>query len=333
LRTRALLAGLLSASLVTVAVPRLFGDQDATEKARRAAVVAKVGPRVVTAGELEDRLAAVPRYQLTAFGNSREVIRRKFLDEVIVHEVLLSVGAEARHLDQQLTTAQALARAHSNATLRMLRAKAPPAESIPSDDVKKYYEDNRARYDSPERFSVWRILCKTREEAVAVLAAAKKEPTIPIFQALARDHSLDKATLMRGGNLGFVTREGTSNEAGLTVDPALVAAAASVKDGEFVATPVEEKGNFAVVWHRGTVGATHRSLQEVDAQIRDTLYRERIEEANKKLLDELRARDAKDVNEALLTGIDVSQSDGMVVPRRRPGQVAPLNAPAPPPKK
>lgn len=322
---------------MTVAVPRLFGDQDASEKARRAVVVARVGPaHVVTAGELEDRLAAIPRYQLVAFGNSPEAIRRKFLDEVIVHEVLLSAGAEARHLDQQLVTSQALARAHSNATLRFIRSQAPSAESIAADDVKKYYEENRARYDTPERFSVWRILCKTREEAVAVLAAAKKDSTVPTFQALARDHSLDKATLMRGGNLGFVTREGTSNEAGLSVDPALVAAAASVKDGEFVPNPVEEKGNFAVVWHRGTVGATHRALHEVDGQIRDTLYRERLEETNKKLLDELRARDAKDVNEALLTAIDVSQSDGTVVPRRRPGQVAPLNAPqakplAPPP--
>ncbi|MEO6418119.1 MAG: peptidyl-prolyl cis-trans isomerase, partial [Polyangiaceae bacterium] len=282
---------------------------------------------------LEDRLAAIPRYQLSTFGNSPETIRRKFLDEVVVHEVLLSVGAEARHLDQQLTTSQALARARSNATLRFVRSKAPPPETIPADDVKKYYEENRARYDSPERVSVWRILCKTREEAVAVLAAAKKDPTVPAFQALARDHSIDKATLMRGGNLGFLTREGTSNEAGLSVDPSLVAAAASVKDGEFVPNPVEEKGNFGVVWHRGTVAATHRSLQEVDGQIRDTLYRERIEEANKKLLEELRARDAKDVNEALLTAIDVSQSDGTVVPRRRPGQVAPLNAPPPPPPK
>ena len=306
----------------------------AAEKERRDGVVAHVGNEVVKVGELEDRLAAVPRFQLTTFGDSADAIRRKFLDDVVLSDILLAEGAEARHIDREVGTAQALSRARSNAAIRAARAQVGDAAAIPAADVQKYYQDNRAKFETPDRYSVFRILCKTREEAVAVLDAAKKEATVPKFTELARAHSLDKATNMRAGNLGFVALDGTSNEAGLKVDPAIVKAASLVKDGEFVAEPVPEAGGFAVVWHRGTVAATKQTLAQVDSQIRDTLVKERVEQAELKLTDELRAKNVSELNADLLNTIDVSPGDGAIVPRKRPGQVPPLtgSASAPPPR-
>ena len=48
-----------------------------------------------------------------------------------------------------------------------------------------------------------------------MLAAAKKDPTPKTFGELARDHSMDKATAMRGGNLGFRHRGRHLERAGL----------------------------------------------------------------------------------------------------------------------
>jgi peptidyl-prolyl cis-trans isomerase C len=211
--------------------------------------------------------------------------------------------------------------------MRALREEAGTSQTISSDEILKYYAENKSRYEAPERYSLWRILCKTREEAVAVLESAKKDPTIPNFQSLARDHSTDKATALRGGNLGFVALDGVSNEAGLKVDPALVKAATTVKDGELVPSPVDEAGSFAVVWRRGTVGASRRTLEEVSAQIRDTLHKQKLENAEKTLLEDLRKRELKELNEPLLALIDISPTDGTITPRRRPGQVPPINAP------
>jgi peptidyl-prolyl cis-trans isomerase C len=303
--------------------PRAQTQSDA-EKARRAEIVAHVGPRTITLGELEDRLATVPRFQLSTFGTTPDAIRRKFLDDVIVQEVLLSLGAEDRHLDKELPTSYQLERARSNATLRVVRAQIGPAASIPMDDVKRYYEENRARYDSPERINVWRVLCQTKEEAAQVLDKAKKDPSLGNFSSLARDHSLDKATYMRGGNLGFLGPDGASNEAGLKVDPAVVKAAQTVKDGELVPSPVQEGEYFAVAWRRGTVGASRRSVDDVAAQIRDALWKAKKEQAEKKLIDDLRARDVSELNEALINTIEIAAGDGAIVPRRRPGQVPPL---------
>jgi peptidyl-prolyl cis-trans isomerase C len=297
---------------------------DPAEQARRAGVVAHIGPRVVTVGELEDRLAAVPRFQLVTFGATPDAIRRKFLGDVLVPEVLLAIGAEERHLDHELPTEMHLERALSNATLRAQRAQIGPAASIAMDDVKRFFEENRARYDSPERINVWRVLCRTRDEAAAVLDTVRKDPTVTAWNTLARDHSLDKATFMRGGNLGFLGPDGASNEAGLRVEPVVVKAAATVHDGDFVPVPIPEGEYFAVVWRRGTVGASHRTVEQVAAQIRDTLWKQRTEAAEKKLIDDLRARDLHEVNEALLNGIEITATDGAIAPRRRPGQVAPL---------
>ncbi len=330
MRPRPLVFGLvLAGSLFAFGGRRLLAAGE--DPSRRAAVVARVGQRPITAGELEDRLAAIPRFQLQDFGASPEAIRRKFLNDVMIPEVLLSAGAEARHLDKELPTSHQVDRVRSTATLHALRAQLGAASSISLDDVKKYYEENKTRYDSPERIGIWRILCRSREEAVAVIDVAKKDGAPLKFQELARAHSLDKATNLRGGNLGFLAPDGTSNEAGLKGDPAIVKAASSVKDGELVQAPVAEGPYFSVVWRRGTVGASKRPIEDVAAQIRDTLWKQRIEHGTKQLIEDLRARELKDFNEQIVDGIEISPEEGNIIARRRPGQVPPL-APAPPKK-
>lgn len=292
--------------------------------ARRARVVLTVASRKVTIGELEDHLAGIPPYQMATFGTSREAVARAYLDQVLVRDLVLAAGAQQRGLDKQLPTSQLLTRALSSATLRKTRSAYPSAAAIPIEDVQRYYEENRSRFDSPERINLWRILCKTREEAATVIEAARRDSTIAKYNDLAREHSLDKATNLRGGNLGFVGPDGASNEAGVKVDPALVKAAQSVKDGELVPQPVAEGNAFAVVWRRATVPANRRTVEESSAQIRAALFRERTEFSEKKLIDELRKRDVKEVNHGLLGLIELRPFDaGLGAPRSPAGKVVP----------
>lgn len=325
MRTRPLLFA-VAVSLVLVAAtggPSIAGMSPA-ETARRSAVVLRVATREVTAGELEDRLAAVPRFQLLAMGNSPDEIRRKFLVDIIVPEVLIATAAESQHLDREVAAQNSIKRALASATMRVAKAQAGSINSITKDELRKYYADNRGKFDTPTRYAIWRILCAKREEAVAVIDAAKASLTVDNFTKLARDHSVDKATDLRAGNLGFLDVEGNSNEAGLKVDPVVVKAAASVKDGELVPQPVPEGGGFAVVWHRGTVAAAHRGVEEASSQIREAIFRQRTEDATKSVIDRLRSEHLIESNEGVLNGIEVSSIDGEIMPRRRPGQVPPL---------
>jgi len=309
-----------------VALALLFaslGVARADVDARRAQVCVTVGARAITVGEVEDRMAQVPPFQLRTFGNSDAEIRRNFVEQVIVPDALWAQGASARHIDTQVPTRFDLDRVRAQATLRAIRDRLGPPSSIPMADVQAYYDKNKARYDAPERFQIWRISCATREEAQTVIADAKKDPTVTHWNKLARDHSLDKATSLRSGNIGFVALDGTSNETGLRIDPAIPKAAATVRDGEIVSDPVTEGTSFAVVWRRGTVGASHRGVEDVKDQIQWSLLRDREADEKKKLLVALRAKNLKQFNPEILSGIDVAPPDGVIVPRKRPGAIAP----------
>ena len=62
---RARYLGIAVLSAVVLAHPAQAQDAEA---ARRAAIVVKLGPKSVTVGELEDRMAQVPPFQLRSFG-------------------------------------------------------------------------------------------------------------------------------------------------------------------------------------------------------------------------------------------------------------------------
>jgi len=268
-------------------------------------VVARAGGVAVHASELERRLSDLAPFQLAELGGDAAAIRRRFLVEVVLPDALLVAGAEAQGLTTRQPTSYLVRRALSNATIRATRAAVPPPAASAVEDLRAYYEANRARWDQPERISVWRILTKTREEAAAVLAEARKDPTPAAWTKLARDKSIDKATYLRGGNLGFLMPDGASNEAGFKVDVAVVQAARDVKDGELVPRVVEEPGaGFAVVWRRGTVAATKRTFEELVPQLRELVYRQKLDEAHTRLLAELKAKNVKQLDVDLVRSID-----------------------------
>jgi peptidyl-prolyl cis-trans isomerase C len=274
----------------------------AAEGARRSRGVATLGAnRTITVGELEDRIAALAPFQRASFGADAAAVRHAFLAKVLVPEALESLGGGKEKLDRQQPTAYQLERARSQSVVRAIRARLGPESAIPMEDVQKYYDDHLARYDAPERYQIWRILCKTREDAQSVLDAARKDPTPKAFGDLARDHSLDKATNLRSGNLGFVSADGTSKEPGLRVDVSIVRAAQGVQDGQLVATPVSEGEGFAVVWRKGTLAATRRTVDQVAAQIRDILWKTRVKEATDGLIAGLRAARLHDLDVSLLS--------------------------------
>jgi peptidyl-prolyl cis-trans isomerase C len=302
----------LFAAVLATGVLVARGDtraDDAGDGARRAQVVATAGPaRTITVGELEDRLAALPPFQRATFGADAATARRAFLDQVVLPETLESLGADGEKLGERQPTSYALERVRSQSVLRAIRARLGPESAIAMEDVQKYYDDNRARYDTPERLQIWRILCKTKEEAQTVLEAAKKEPTPKEFGELAREHSIDKASNLRAGNLGFIGPDGTSNEPGLRVDVSIVHAAQGVRDGQLAPAPVPEGENYSVVWRKGTLAATRRPVDQVAAQIRDTLWKTRVKDESDKLIATLRAAKVHDLDEALLATLGPTPS-------------------------
>jgi peptidyl-prolyl cis-trans isomerase C len=309
-------AACVAAGALLVVHGETRADDAAAPSGWRAAVVAVVGAspasRSIPAGELEDRIDAMPAFQRASLGATPDAIRHAVLDQVLVRDALLSLGAESGGIDAKPAVQRAVDRALANATVRALRDSLGPPAAIPMADVEAYYDRNRVRYDAPARYRIARILCKTRDEAASVLAAAQADATPKTFGQLAREHSQDKATALRGGDLGFLTAAGESNEPGLRVDPAVVQAAQGVRDGEFVRAPVVEGEFFSVVWRRGSTVAQKRKVEDVAGAIREIVAREKLKDETDRLVASLRASKVRDLHEDLLDGVEIPVEAGVL---------------------
>lgn len=337
-------SALLGAALVFVATAA-FAEHDAPggggrgaadggsrdEAARRAKVAVTVGTRTATVGEIEDKIANIPPYQIEAYGVGHDELVHAFVNQVIVRDLLLAEGAAERHLTDQWPAKQRWLRAESTATLRALRADLKSPNAIPEAEVQAYYDANRDRFEQPERINIWRILCKTKDEAAQVIGIAKENLTIARYNDLAREHSLDRATNFRGGNLGFVAPDGQSNEAGVKIEMSVVKAAQAVPDGALVPEPVPEGASWAVVWKRTTVPATKRTLAEATPQIRAQLFREKTETNEKKHIEELRKAKVSSYDPEPLKIIEFPLFDaGFDLPRSGPSSAFPTPPPSAP---
>jgi peptidyl-prolyl cis-trans isomerase C len=319
-------SGALSVFAVAFAVTAGLDSVRADDDAKKRVVVARVGSAEITASMLEERMRSVPDFQLATFGKTPDEQKRNFLEQVVAKEALFAEGATSRKLDESPLVREKTDEVLRAARLNLLRTEVP----VTNEEIAAFYVENHGRFDSPERVAVYRILCRTREEAASVLAEAKQSGSLPRWNELAREHSADRATALRGGNLGFIAADGSSSEASVRVDPVLFAAAARVKDGEMVGEPVKEGDAFAVVWRRGTLPAVRRTVEEEAMAIRQVLARKKLEEAVRALLKQLREQ-AKVTEQQQLVELVEVDSNGGITQKHRPGVVPakPSTPPAP----
>jgi peptidyl-prolyl cis-trans isomerase C len=281
-------------------------------------IVARVGSQVITAGDLERRLGSIPSFQLRAFGRNGEDIRRNFLERVLVRELLLSQAAAAEKLDQRPDVQDRIRGLLRSIVLGQVRLDTAKGSPVTDAEVKAYYDKNWSKFHSPPRYAVWRILTATREDAAAVIEAMKKDLSTKRWNDLAREKSLDKATAMRGGNLGFVAPDGTTSDPSIKVSVEIMNAAMAVKDGELVPEPVAEGPRFAVVWRRQTMKPVDRSLEQEAMAIRQILAHEKVDAEVKSVIGKLRETRLDEIHPELVDQIEVT-STGDLQPLRRPG--------------
>lgn len=291
-------------------------------------IVARVGARTISAADVSRRIAQIPPFQLRAFGKTPDEVRRAFVEKVMVREALLAQAAVDAKLAERDEVAERVRGVLRNAMLSRVRADAGSAAPISDAEVKHYYEANAVKYHAPERVQIWRIQVAKREEAVALLAELKKDPTPKRWNELAREQSIDRATNLRGGNLGFVAPDGTTSEAGIKVDASILAAVNGAKDAELLAAPVQDGERWSVLWRRQSMKAVDRGLDMEAPLIRPILAHERGETKARALVEKLRADFVTDLNPDVVDMLEVS-STGDLQPVRRPGTMQarkPLNA-------
>jgi peptidyl-prolyl cis-trans isomerase C len=286
-------------------------------------VVVAIGDYKIDVDEVEGRAAQVPLFQLKAMGNNPDEIRRKLVDDIVSVELLVQ-GARADKLDEQPEVKERIRSVMVSALFNQLAREATEHGEVSDEQVKAYYEANKARYQPELRIKIWQIAVATREKAAELLetiksgAEFKEEASfVTAWDKLAQDNSIDGSTKMQRGNLGFVQPDGTTAQSDIRVPKEIFAAAAKIKDGEIYPEPVQMGQYWLVLARRGSVTTPERPLSIEAPAIRQLLAREVVATRRKQLIDSLREKYLSDLNDKPIDQISVG--DGEITVERRPG--------------
>ncbi|MEO8906290.1 MAG: peptidylprolyl isomerase [Polyangiaceae bacterium] len=285
----------LSAALLLLSAPAVFGAD--------ARPVARVGAESVSAAALSRRIAKIPDFQRKALADSPDKLKHAVLDAMLIPDLLYVQEAERLKLGERPSIQDRKREVLRAAMDRELRQESIAKTPVTAADIKAYFEAHRTRFETPRRLHIWRILSDDEALAKKIIVDSKGLDGIQRWSTYARENSLDKATHLRNGDLGFVHPDGDTDTPTLRVDPSLFAAADTLNDGDIAAQPIKEGLHWAVIWRRGSMKAVNRTIEQEQGSIRQVLERQRSEQARDALLADLRAKNVSSLNEAALDSV------------------------------
>jgi peptidyl-prolyl cis-trans isomerase C len=264
------------------------GADSAIESSKGNTVLVRAGESTIDSGRIAKSFARLREFQRQRFGATPKAQLHGYVEQVAVSELLLAEhGRKSGMLDSERVRAQ-----HQlilgEALVAGLRAKLEREAPVTNEDVNAYYDAHPELFHSPERIRIMRLLVDSEPEAKALIEKVKQLPNMDDWRNLVREKSRDRATSERGGDLGFVAADGTTDMPELEVEKSLFAAAHSVKDGEVVDQPVPEGRRFAVVWRRGSLTPRSLALSDEAPRIRQQLVNDRLDAELQKLVARLR---------------------------------------------
>ena len=130
------------------------------------------------------------------------------------------------------------------------------------------------------------ILVASKEEAEDDPRQLGPDKGAP-FRALAKERSLDTETKLRGGDLLYFTEDGSlvGKPDGAAIDPTLAKAAFELEKTGELSKPLDlGDGKWSVLELTGIRPESVQTLEQASAGIRRKLWRQRREDALKKLL-------------------------------------------------
>lgn len=263
-----------------------------------------VGSLQVSTAELATRIAGLSPLERRSLGASPAAVNLAYVKQVVVPELLFLAEAARLGLEKDPAVERRIRHALFEALAAAERASLPSASE---EEIARYYDAHRRDFERPERIALWRILVRTEAEARAVVEKVRGAGGPERWRAEAREKSLDEATKQRGGDLGFVHPDGSTDVPELRVPKALFEAARGVADGELVPEPVQEGEHFAVVWRRGTLSPLRVPLEVARPTIEARLVEQKLGERLDALVRRLTAEHVKNRRDDLLQKVDLTR--------------------------
>lgn len=316
--------GIAALALALAAGPSVAQPRPPAEAARRAQVVARMEGATITVGELEDLLNEAPAPIRATY--LQPEARRAYL-EGMVQTLLLAQEARRRGLDRDPQVSAAVRRILSQRMEQVGVLEAVTPESIPMEEVARYFEAHLAEYQQPEFRRATAVLTTDRAAALrAVDEIRAAQGDMRRVREVVRRVTGDAA--VHEGDLMYFQRSGApSAPERPAVEPALAAAVFGLQRlMDVTAQPVAlPDGRVAVAVMTGQRPAMHRTLADegLVASIRGALLRERRERRERELLAEIRGRLRPQVHVDRVEMIHLPPSDLGALPSLAPPQPRP----------
>jgi parvulin-like peptidyl-prolyl isomerase len=266
--------------------------------------LAKVGDRVITLGEYAAALERMDSFERMRYQSPDR--RKRLLDEMVEVE-LLAQEAKRRGLDKSEETQERVRQILKDQLLDDLKKGAPAANDIPEPELRAYYDSHKDEFTDPERRRVSGIVLENAATAKQVLAKALKA-TPAEWGTLVDQHSTQRgarstpnAPTELAGDLGFVGPPGHQRGSSPRVpEPVREAVFKSGVVGETLPTVIESEKKFYVVRVSGKTDARARTFEEAQRAVRTPGVQSRVDEREKALEKDLRARFPVKIDDAAL---------------------------------
>jgi len=171
-----------------------------------------------------------------------------------------------------------------------LKKKVEEQAKVSDEELKKFYEENKAKFKTGDEVKASHILVKSEQEAKDVLAQLKSGGN---FEDLAKKLSTDGAA-SKGGDLGWFSKG--------SMIPEFEKVAFAMKEGQ-VSGIVKTKFGFHVIKLTGKRAAGERSFEDVKEQIKSSMLPGKQQEVFQKLKDDLKKSGKYTIKEDVLKGL------------------------------
>lgn len=226
--------------------------------------------------------------------------RRDILDDLIDEEVVFQEG-----LRLGLYHDPKVRKALVNRVLQDQVYTQAQATEFPEAEMRAYFEAHKSEFVVPEKVQIKRIFLPVdadHAEAARIAemngyrAIIAKDPEQ--FKSLATQHSQDPYK-RRGGDLGYVTREGKTG-----VDPAVVEKAFTLKPGE-LSEPFVAGGGVNLLLATNYRERVERTFEQMKGPVVRKMKNERYAELLESYVAKLRSGAAITVDDAALSAAEV----------------------------
>lgn len=164
------------------------------------------------------------------------------------------------------------------ATQVTIRKILEPQVKVTDDDIKTYYDQNKASMATPAQIRASHILVATKEEAEAILKELKGGAD---FATLAKEKSTDTGTKDNGGDLNFFAKG--------TMEAAFEDAAFALKVGELSGV-VQTSYGYHIIKKTDEKAAVTPTLEDKKEDIKYQLVTQKVSELSSTWLADLKAK-------------------------------------------